>query len=346
MPVERMTEADIHRHAARAIEKVDSGPHGFKRCSQDEIEALVCLAVMSGQLETSPPASVSQPPRGCSEHLTTGRIMTSTYNITQPLDDQATAALGNAIAIAKANGASIMEFVDQASLIFDDIAQAEPTSSDHRPADMASPIQSLHGKPYMMDTKGGLKPVETISDRDLEQDLTTRKICSYALALSDQINRFRQHTMDDIEEYQDFLAKEYGASVGGEKGNITLTSFDGCLQVRVQIADLIQIGPEIQVARSLFFECLREWSQDSRPEIRAIITDAFSTDKLGNISLTKLAILQRVQSDDDRFKRGQEAIKDALKPISSKSYVRCYQRESYDARWEAITLDIAKADRS
>ncbi|MDP2064182.1 MAG: DUF3164 family protein [Phaeovulum sp.] len=52
----------------------------------------------------------------------------------------------------------------------------------------------LNGKPYMADAKGGLKPVEMIKAQDLLQDEVTRKIVGYALELSDQIARFKEHT--------------------------------------------------------------------------------------------------------------------------------------------------------
>ena len=37
------------------------------------------------------------------------------------------------------------------------------------------------------------------------------------------------------------------------------------------------------------------------------------------------------------------AIRDAMRIVGSKTYVRCYHRESFDAPWAAITIDLAKA---
>ncbi|MBN9066727.1 MAG: DUF3164 family protein, partial [Rhizobiales bacterium] len=37
------------------------------------------------------------------------------------------------------------------------------------------------------------------------------------------------------------------------------------------------------------------------------------------------------------------AIRDAMKVVGSKTYVRCYRRDKQDAPWRAITIDLAKA---
>lgn len=38
-----------------------------------------------------------------------------------------------------------------------------------------------------------------------------------------------------------------------------------------------------------------------------------------------------------------KAIRDAMRVVGSKTYVRCYRRETFDGGWQAITIDLAKA---
>src|SRR3546814_9855969 len=90
---------------------------------------------------------------------------------------------------------------------------------------------------------------------------------------------FKGHTFEDVNGLQALIAQEYGVTVGGLKGNITLTSFDGCEKVQVQVADLIEFGPELQAAKALVDECLSEWSADSRVELRALVSRVFNVDK-------------------------------------------------------------------
>ena len=82
---------------------------------------------------------------------------------------------------------------------------------------------------------------------------------------------------------------------------------------------------------------------DARAELRGLVTDAFNTDKEGKINRALIFLLLRRESDDPRWKRGQDAIRDAMRVVGSKTYVRCYQRPAHDASWQNITIDLAKA---
>jgi hypothetical protein len=215
--------------------------------------------------------------------------------------------------------------------------------SEFTPAPIPDGRKVIEGNTYMGDGKGGWQPVETIKAQHLLEDETVRKIISYGLPLSEQVSRFKAHTFDDIGDFEALLAQEYDAKVGGRKGNKTLMTVDGLLMVKVAVSDRIDFGPEMQVAKDLFDACLNEWSADARAELRGLVTDAFNTDKEGKINRALVYLLLRRQSDDPRWQRGQDAIRDAMRVVGSKTYVRCYRRPSHDAPWEAITIDLAKA---
>jgi hypothetical protein len=204
-------------------------------------------------------------------------------------------------------------------------------------------ITMVNGKPYMPDAKGNLVPAEAIKAADKLEDETVRKIIGYAVELSEQIARFKQHTFNDLGSFEALLAQEYGARKGGAKGNKTFMTFDGLLKVTVQVADFIDFGPQLQVAKSLVDECLMEWSADSRAEIRSIVTRAFNVDKAGQINRSEIFMLLRQDIGDERWQRAMQAIRDAMRIVGSKTYVRCYRRPHVDAAWEPVTIDLAKA---
>lgn len=211
------------------------------------------------------------------------------------------------------------------------------------PAPIPNGRKVIEGNTYMGDGKGGWQPVETIKAQHLLEDETVRKIISFALPLSEQVSRFKAHTFSDIGDFEALLAQEYDAKIGGRKGNKTLMTVDGLYMIKVAVSDRIDFGPEMQVAKELFDECLNEWSADARAELRGLVTDAFSTDKEGKINSALIFLLLRRESTDPRWKRGQDAIRDAVRVVGSKTYVRCYQRSAHDAPWDAITIDLAKA---
>ncbi|KGE00981.1 DUF3164 family protein [Rhizobium sp. YS-1r] len=204
-------------------------------------------------------------------------------------------------------------------------------------------ITVINGKEFMTDVKGGYIPLAMVKPQDKLQDETVRKIMTFALDLNAQIARFRGHSMTDLGDLDALLAQEYGAKIGGAKGNRTYQTVDGLMKVQVQVAELIDFGPELQIAKSLIDECLNEWSADSRPEIQAIVTRAFNTDKEGKINRAEIFMLLRHQIEDERWQRAMDAIRDAMRVTGSKEYLRFYRRSTGTDQWQAVTIDLAKA---
>lgn len=207
----------------------------------------------------------------------------------------------------------------------------------------AQGITMINGKAYMPNAKGGFDAIELVKAQHKLQDEVVRKVIGYAEELSAQVARFKQHTFNDLGQFEALLAQEYQVAKGGAKGNKTFMTYDGLKKVTVQVADRIDFGPELQIAKALIDECLNEWSVDSTPEIRTVVTRAFKTEKEGQINRAEVFMLLQLDIKDERWQRAMAAIKDAIRVVGSKIYVRCYQRPTPDAEWQAITIDLAKA---
>lgn len=200
----------------------------------------------------------------------------------------------------------------------------------------------INDNAYMGDGKGGFQAIETIKAQYLIEDETVRKIIGYAIELSDQVARFKQNTFNDIGDYEAILAQEYGTKIGGKKGNKTLQTVDSLFKIQVQVSDYISFGSELQNAKALVDECLNKWASDAGPELRTIVTNAFRTDKAGQINRSQIFMLLQLDIDDPDWQEGMRAIRDSKRAFGSKTYVRCYQRETYDAPWKAVSIDLAK----
>ena len=213
---------------------------------------------------------------------------------------------------------------------------------------LASPIlpdavQHIDGNEYMRDAKGSLVPVDLVKPADKLEDETVRKVIGYAIDLSNQISRFRGHTMTDLGEFDALLAQEYNVKKGGKKGNRTYVTFDGLQKVVVQVQDSVDFGPQLQQAKTLLDECMNEWAADARPEIKAIITRAFNTDKEGKVNRSEIFMLLRLDITDERWQEAMRAIRDAMRVVCSKEYVRFYIRNTIEAPWQPILINIAVA---
>lgn len=204
-------------------------------------------------------------------------------------------------------------------------------------------VEMINGTPHMQDGKGRWQPVSTIKPQDLLEHETVCKIIGHAEDLSAQVTRFKAHTFDDLGDFEALLAQEYEATRGGQKGNKTFLSFDGLMKVQIAVQDHIDFGPQLQVAKELIDDCLNEWAAEANDNLRAIVTRAFNTDKPGQVNRAEIFMLLRLEIDDARWKRAMDAIRDAMRVVGSKTYVRCYRRETQESPWQAITIDLAKA---
>lgn len=208
---------------------------------------------------------------------------------------------------------------------------------------MENSVTTINGTDYMTDAKGSLVPINLIKPVDKLEDEIVRKIMKYATDLNVQITRFRGHTMTDLGEFDALLDQEYSTKKRGKKGNRTYSTFDGLQKVVVQIQDTIDFGPQLQQAKTLLDECMNEWAANARPEIQAIITRAFNTDKEGKVNRSEIFMLLRLDISDERWLEAMRAIREAMRVTSSKEYVRFYTRDAIQDPWKSVTINLAVA---
>lgn len=194
---------------------------------------------------------------------------------------------------------------------------------------------------YWIDAKGVLTPVGLIKDTDQMRDDLVHSIVEKATALNAALTEFKLSGFSDIGAFVDISASQYGVSLGGKKGNVTLYSFDGRFKVQRAMQDRIAFDERLQAAKSLIDECLVDWTENARPEIRAIITRAFQTEKEGEVNTGAVLALRRLDITDVRWVKAMEAIGEAVQVVGSRSYIRVYERVGESDQYRAIPLDIA-----
>lgn len=193
---------------------------------------------------------------------------------------------------------------------------------------------------YMKDRKGRLVPVEQVSDYDLEMDAFVKAQTQKAKVLKAQLMEFKQQSFNDCYAWLDLVAEKYGRAPGGQKGNVTFSSFDGSLQIRIAVQDSLTFGPELQVAKDIIDECLSEWAKGANENLQALINDAFEVDKEGKLNTARILSLRRIKINDNRWQQAMDAIADSLLVSVSKKYINFLERDSL-GRMVAIPLDIA-----
>lgn len=196
---------------------------------------------------------------------------------------------------------------------------------------------------FLKDAKGHLVPLDLVKPIDMARNDLVLELVAKAQVVSDTIAAFKADAFGDIKAFVDMSAEQYNAKVGGKKGNVTLMSFDGQFKVVQAAQDNIRFDERLQAARALIDECLTEWTQDARSEVRAIVNEAFRADKQGEISTGRVLALRRMEITDERWQKAMEAIGDAVQVVGSKSYIRVYRRVGESEQYVPIPLDIASA---
>ena len=194
---------------------------------------------------------------------------------------------------------------------------------------------------YRQDAKGNLVPLANIKEIDLLRDELVMEIVGKAQTVQQQMAAFKSDSMADIAAFVQLSADRYDVAVGGKKGNVTLHSFDGAYRVNLSMQDTLVFDEGLLAAKALIDECINEWTEGSRSELKTLINAAFQVDKEGNISTARVLGLRRLKIKDEKWQRAMEALSDSLQVHTSKQFVRVYKRDDA-GEYQLVSLDIAK----
>ena len=200
----------------------------------------------------------------------------------------------------------------------------------------------VNGVEMWEDGRGGLVDVNMVKPIDRKRNDLVLNIMDKAFAERDRLKKLKAEIWSEVQEFVSDSQKDSGLKkkVGGAKGNITLTSFDGKYKVIVAVNDTIQFSEKLQIAKQLIDQCISRWSEDARPELRALVNDAFRVGKNGVVSTARILGLRRLDIKDSTWKKAMDAISESIMVANSKNYLRFYQKDEQGA-YKQIALDVA-----
>lgn len=194
---------------------------------------------------------------------------------------------------------------------------------------------------YWKDYEGRLIPLELVKPIDRLRHELVLKLVAQAQAMNTALAELKTNLFSEVGAFVELSAAEYGMKMGGEKGNVTLVSFDGQFKVVRSVQESISFDERLQVAKAMIDECITRWAQGSRAEIQALITNAFRVNKQGQINTANVLGLKRLDIKDEQWQQAMQAITDSVRANSSRSYMRFYKRVGNTDAFEAIPLDLA-----
>ncbi|UBQ43984.1 DUF3164 family protein [Comamonas thiooxydans] len=194
---------------------------------------------------------------------------------------------------------------------------------------------------YMKNALGHLVPRANVREQDLLRDEIAKKVASRAIRLHQELTEFKKDTLGEVADLVKIAGERYDVALGGKKGNVSISSYDGKYKVQRSVADRIQFTEEIEAAKALINQCIARWSEGANDKIRAIVDRAFNKDTKGQIKTAAVLDLMRLDIDDVEWKRAMDAIRDSIQSTGTATYVRVYERIGDSDQYKAIPLDLA-----
>lgn len=194
---------------------------------------------------------------------------------------------------------------------------------------------------YIEDSQERLVPIRRVKPADLERDRLVKDLVREAERIHELLVEFRDRSMDAVDGFVEKAAREYGTSMSGDKGNITLASYDGRLRVQIAVTEYLQFDEKLEVARKLIGECLKRWGRNADTKIKTVVREALRVDKRGQVDTKRILGLRRLDmGGDEQWEAAMRALSDSVSVARSKRYVRV-QRRTERGAYETVTLSLA-----
>ena len=165
---------------------------------------------------------------------------------------------------------------------------------------------------FMQNAQGHMVPLSLIKPIDQERDKLVRELMAIVIEQNQGLIAAKKRIFGDVAAFVSLSAEQYGVKRGGVKGNVTLFSFDGSFKIQIATAENIKFDERLVAAQALVDECIRDWGKHSRPEIMAMVQQAFQTDKEGNLNVSRIMSLRRLDIKDQRWVDAMRAISENL----------------------------------
>ena len=194
---------------------------------------------------------------------------------------------------------------------------------------------------YMKNSRGDLVKAENIKPIDLLKDQAAVAIAEKAKELHMELIKFKRIALDDISSLIEVAGAEHGVILGGEKGNTTLTSFDGRYKIQRSYQEKIDFGPELQVAKEMFERYAKHKEVELGEDGLILIDMAFRRSRNGQISVSRLLELLQYPIKHPDWLKACEILTQASSVVGMTVYVNVFERVNDSDRYQPIHLSLA-----
>lgn len=191
----------------------------------------------------------------------------------------------------------------------------------------------------MRDANGDLVPVKYVSAFDKLRDRNVNKIIGNGRKLRTALEKFM---IDSIALMNEVAAQKESH---GDKGNLSVSSFDGLLRVSIRQRYNIFFDARVREARDKMFayvdSVLSRVKAEDAQALRVILQEAFRVGANNMLSTSKVMALIRMDIKNADWKASQDVLKAALTPQKGKQYLQLETRPDTNHDFVSIRLDVS-----
>ena len=199
--------------------------------------------------------------------------------------------------------------------------------------------KEIDGVIFREDSRGAWMPESSIKPQDILKDDLVESAADKIVDMRDKMKQLNQEIKDEIRAYIELIGEKYGVKLKGNKGNITLTSYDGKTRIVISISESIYLDENVIAAKELIDEYLEDEIKDASFDIKQLVISAFRV-KQGVLDVRSILKLRSLRIDDERWKKAMDIIADSIVVKSSKSCLRLYKQNA-EGTMEYVPLDFA-----
>lgn len=204
--------------------------------------------------------------------------------------------------------------------------------------------QKIKARPgYMIDRFGDEIPNRLVSPYDKKRDQIVRRILKrYEKARAD-LEKVQAETLRDLDTLEEAaLADANVTDFKAKGGNVTVSSYDGLITVRVKNRVFSAMDERATIAKSLLDEFVAELTKgQEKSDIVQIVNSLLDTAS-GSINRTAALRILKLNLKSEKFRKAKELLADSMYASQSKSYIYVEHRADRAAEPEPIILDIAR----
>jgi hypothetical protein len=189
----------------------------------------------------------------------------------------------------------------------------------------------------MRNAQGHLVPLANVRDIDLVRNDLVTMMVGKAKEFARQSEEFKAASFEAVTAFMEEARAKHKVRVGGDEGNVQLTSYDGRFRVIRASDKLITFTEGMTVAREIIFGFLKRLTDGADANLAEIVKKAFEVDGQGHLSASKVMGLFSYKIKDREWERAMKLIRESMQVTGSKTYIRFYERDA-QGKYQQVAL--------